>query len=57
MIDTNSVHEENCEIYLSEDKAIYFGLEDGMGIEAYTDDEVWEAVVHKFTSWICLMKK
>lgn len=50
MVDLNSVHEENGEFYLSEDKAIYFKLDDGMSIEVYTDDEVWEAVVHKFTS-------
>lgn len=49
-IDTNSVHEENCEIYLSEDEVRYFKLEDGMNVEAYMDDEVWQAVVHKFTS-------
>lgn len=50
MIDTNSIHDENGEIYLSEDKAIYFKLEDGMGIDALMEHEVWEAVVHKFTS-------
>lgn len=50
MVDLNSVHEENGEFYLSEDQAIYFKLDDGMSIEVYTDDEVWEAVVHKFTS-------
>lgn len=50
MIDTNSIHDENGEIYLSEDKAIYFKLEDGMVIEALMEHEVWEAVVHRFTS-------
>lgn len=49
-IDTNSIVEENGEIYLSEDKVHYFKLEDGMSVEAYMDDEVWQAVIHKFTS-------
>lgn len=50
MFDCNSIHEENGEIYLSEDKAIYFKFEDGMSVEAYMDGEVWCATVHKFTS-------
>ena len=49
-IDTNSIVEENGGIYLSEDTGRYFKLDDGMSVEAYMDDEVWEAVVHKFTS-------
>lgn len=49
-IDANSIIEENGEIYLSEDEAIYFKLEDGMSIEAYGDNDIWCATVHKFTS-------
>lgn len=49
-IDTNSIVEENGGIYLSEEKVRYFKLDDGMSVEAYMDDEVWRAVVHKFTS-------
>lgn len=49
-IDTNSIIEENGEIYLSEDTVRYFKLEDGMSVEAYMDDEVWQAVVHKYVS-------
>lgn len=50
MFDGNSVHKENGEIYLSEDEAIYFKLEDGMSIEVYEDNDIWCATVHKFTS-------
>lgn len=47
MIDTNSANEANGGIYLSEDDVKYFSLEDGMKIEAYMDNEVWHATVHK----------
>lgn len=49
-IDANSIHEENGEIYISEAKAKFFNLSDGMEVNVYSDEDVWNAVIHKFIS-------
>ena len=49
-IDTNSIHVENCEIYISTATVEFFHLKNGQKIYAYDGDCIWDAVIHRFTS-------